>query len=98
MWFVNAGRVEALAICPSCYLWCDPRRTKALMGGLCRVNLGDYTLNVSFGYSLLALKIKSNKDWNSCPFPPKRQVHSWPDYNDSWFSSSANDNAKEQSK
>lgn len=47
------GRVETLAICSSDYLWCDPCRTKASLGGLCGAHLGNHTLNVSICYQLL---------------------------------------------
>lgn len=46
------GRVEALAICSSGYLWCDPCWTKAALGGLYWAHLGYHTFNVSIDCEL----------------------------------------------
>jgi hypothetical protein len=42
-----AGRMEALAICSSYYIWCGSCGTKTPLGGLCRTHLGDHTVHVS---------------------------------------------------
>lgn len=51
--FSYTGRVEAMAIRPSHYLWCDPSGAKTSLGGLCRACLGDNTFHVRVYLDLL---------------------------------------------
>ncbi|RVW93152.1 hypothetical protein CK203_031448 [Vitis vinifera] len=44
--FCSGCRMETLAICSPYYIWCDPSRTKAPVGGLCRAHLGDNPFNI----------------------------------------------------